>query len=65
MVATSSLQILKVVGSLLKVCISWEFLVVQWLGFSAFTTVSWVQSLIWELRFHVKLPHTTAKKKIK
>ena len=35
---------------------------VQWLGFWAFTTVAWVQSLlIWELRSHK--PHPTPSKK--
>ena len=33
-------------------------LVVQWLGFGAFTTVAQVQSLVWELRSHIKPLHT-------
>ena len=37
-------------------------LVVQWLGLSAFTAMAWVQSLVWELRSHVKLLHAVAKK---
>ena len=36
-------------------------LVVWWLGFSAFTAVAWVQSLIWELRSHIKLLHAGQK----
>ena len=34
---------------------------VQWLGLGAFTAVAWVQSLVWELRSHIKLLRTTAK----
>ena len=40
-------------------------LVVQWLGFGAFTVVTWVQSLIWELSFHIKLLCAVAIKKKK
>ena len=30
---------------------------VWWLGFSTFTTVARVQSLVWELRSHIKALH--------
>ena len=40
-------------------------LVAQWLGLSAFTAAAWVQSLVWELRSHIKPLHATAKKKKK
>ena len=33
----------------------------QWLGFGAFTSVAWVQSQVWELRFHIKPLHAMAK----
>lgn len=36
-------------------------LVVQWLGFGTFSTVAWVQSLVQELRPHIKLLRTVAK----
>ena len=39
---------------------AWSSLVVAWLGFGAFTTAAQVQSLVWELRFHLK--HFWAKK---
>ena len=35
------------------------------LGLGASTTVSWVQSLVWELRSHIRPPYTAAKKKKK
>ena len=38
-------------------------LVVWWLGLSAFTIVALVQSLVWELRSHIKPLQATAKKK--
>ena len=37
-------------------------LVVQRLGLGAFTAVTQVQSLVWELRSHIKLLHAVAKK---
>ena len=33
-------------------------------GLSAFTPVAWVQSLIWELRSHIKPLHASQNKKI-
>ena len=38
---------------------------VQWLGFGAFTAVAQVQSLVWELGFHIKPPHAVAQKQSK
>ena len=38
---------------------------VQWLGFGAFTTVAWIQSPVWKLRPHIKLLHSTVKKRKK
>ena len=35
------------------------------LGLHTFTTVALVQSLVWELRSHIKLLHTLAEKKKK
>ena len=35
---------------------------VYWLELGAFTSVAWVQSLVWELRAHIKLLHTVAKR---
>ena len=32
-------------------------LVVWWLRLGTFTAVAWVQSLVWELRSHIKLFH--------
>ena len=37
---------------------------VQRLGFSAFTAMAWFQSLVWELRSHIKLLHAVIKRKI-
>ena len=37
-------------------------LVVYWLGFSTFTTVARVRSLVCELRFHIQPLHTKANK---
>lgn len=39
-------------------------LVVSWLGFGAFTAVAQVQSLVWELRSHIKPLHAMAEKKV-
>ena len=36
---------------------------VQWLGLGTLTASAWGQSLVWELRSHIKPLHTTAKKK--
>ena len=33
------------------------------LGLRTFTTVAWIQSLVWELRPHIKLLHMAAKKR--
>ena len=35
----------------------------QWLGLGAFTAAAWVQSLVWELRSHIKLLQGPMKKK--
>lgn len=35
---------------------------VWWLGLGAFTAVALVQSLVWDLRSHIKLLQTVAKK---
>ena len=35
---------------------------VLWSGFGAFTAAAQVQSLVWELRSHLKLLHAVAKK---
>ena len=37
----------------------------NWLGHSMFTIVARMQSLLWELRSHIKPPHAIAKIKIK
>lgn len=38
---------------------------VSWVGFSAFTAVVRVQSLVWELRPRIKLLYAAAKKQVK
>lgn len=38
-------------------------LVVQWLRPDTFNAAAWVQSLVWELRSHIKLLHAMTKKK--
>lgn len=48
-----------------KKCSSGSSLVTQSLGFSLFTAVGQVRSLVWELRSHIQSLHTTAKKKKK
>lgn len=42
-----------------------SFLRVYWLELSTLTSVACVQSLGWELRSHIKLLHTAARKKKK
>ena len=39
--------------------------VVQLLGLHTFSTTAWVQSLVWELRFHIQLLYAPAKQKTK
>ena len=42
-----------------------EFLGSLGLGLGAFTSVAWVQSLVWKLKSHIKPMHTKPKKKKK
>ena len=48
---------IKTVQSLIKTIKSGNFLVVQWLGFSAFTAMPWVQFLVWELPHAMQCSH--------
>ena len=48
----------------LLICVK-SSLIVLWLGFGALTAVAWVQSLLWELRCHIKPLHASAKKQNK
>lgn len=51
-------------NNLTKIDLIGSSLVVYLWGFSAFTTLDWVKSLIWELRSYIKLLHVTAPQKV-